>query len=102
MTIPTQLPAEAPESAGHPPVIADGEGCLEILADRLRASPGVLAIEADFQSSTLTVRYQPELVQPEQRSRRVVDAATPVACRPPCCPAADPCCSIFTPASTRS
>ena len=45
---------------------ADGEGCIEILADRLRGGPGVLAIEANFRASTLTVRYQPALVSPDQ------------------------------------
>jgi hypothetical protein len=39
---------------------------LEILSDRLRHSPGVVAIEADFRESTLTVRYQPSLVEPDQ------------------------------------
>jgi Cd2+/Zn2+-exporting ATPase len=44
----------------------DGEGCLEILADRLRERPGVVAIEADFKNSTLTVRYQPTRVSPDE------------------------------------
>jgi Cd2+/Zn2+-exporting ATPase len=56
--------AEA-EAAGHLPLVADGESCLEILADRLRSSPGVVAIEADFRDSTLTVRYQPAQVAPD-------------------------------------
>ena len=47
------------------PLVEDGEGCLEILADRLRDRPGVIAIEADFRESTLTVRYQPALVSPD-------------------------------------
>ncbi|MFN8588440.1 MAG: heavy metal translocating P-type ATPase [Candidatus Eisenbacteria bacterium] len=51
---------------GHLPPPEGGEGCIEILADRLREWPGVLAIEANFRSSTLTVRYQPSLVSPEQ------------------------------------
>ncbi len=57
-----------PEAAdpAHLPVIGDGEGCLEILSDRLREQPGVVAIEADFRESRLTVRYQPTLVSPEQ------------------------------------
>jgi Cd2+/Zn2+-exporting ATPase len=69
MTAPVQRPASEPAappvSAAHLPLIADGEGCLEILSDRLRASPGVVAIEADFGDSTLTVRYQPALVAPD-------------------------------------
>src|SRR2546426_5062109 len=61
----TIAPAEA-AAADHPPLIAEGEGCLEILSDRLRESPGITAIEANFRDSTLTVRYQPTLVSPEQ------------------------------------
>ena len=52
----------APQTAEHLPVAGDGEGCLEILADRLRERPGIVAIEADFKDSTLTVRYQPALI----------------------------------------
>jgi Cd2+/Zn2+-exporting ATPase len=44
----------------------DGEGCIELLADRLREWPGVIAIEADFRASTLAVRYRPALVTPDQ------------------------------------
>jgi Cd2+/Zn2+-exporting ATPase len=50
---------------GLPPA-AEGDGCLEILSDRLRASPGVVAIEANFRESTLLVRYEPALIAPEQ------------------------------------
>jgi Cd2+/Zn2+-exporting ATPase len=53
------------EEETHPPRVAEGEGCLEILTDQLRSSPGVLAIEANFRDSTLTVRYQPSVVAPE-------------------------------------
>ncbi len=49
----------------HPP-ITEGNGCLEILSDRLRMSPGVVAIEADFKEHTLAVRYQPNLVTPDE------------------------------------
>jgi Cd2+/Zn2+-exporting ATPase len=55
-------PAELPSGDAHLPIVGPGEGCLEILSDRLRSSPGVVAIEADFRNSTLTVRYQPTLV----------------------------------------
>jgi len=61
----TPLPM-APQGDRHPPLVPNGEGCLEILFDRLRSSPGVVAIEADFRSNQLTVRYQPALVTPEQ------------------------------------
>src|SRR5258705_6259480 len=50
----------------HLPVPVDGDSCLEILTDQLRTSPGVVAIEANFGDSTLTGRYQPTLVGPEQ------------------------------------
>ncbi|MEO5618752.1 MAG: heavy metal translocating P-type ATPase [Candidatus Eisenbacteria bacterium] len=56
-------PAEVPT---HPPRVEDGEGCLEILSERLRRSPGVVAIEANFRDSTLTVRYEPKQVLPDQ------------------------------------
>lgn len=55
------------ESAPEHPPFTDGDvGCLEILSDRLRHSPGVVAIEANFRDSTLTVRYQPNEVMPDQ------------------------------------
>jgi len=54
------------EPPAHPPRVEDGEGCLEILSERLRTSPGVVAIEANFKESTLTVRYQPNEVLPDQ------------------------------------
>ena len=53
-------------SPDHLPVPGDGEGCLELLADRLRERPGIVAIEADFRDSTLTVRYQPTRVSPDE------------------------------------
>jgi Zn2+/Cd2+-exporting ATPase len=55
---------EAPEPVHLP--VPEGEGCLEILSDRLRMSPGVIAIEADFRDHTVTVRYQPAHVSTEQ------------------------------------
>ena len=60
------LPETGENAEGHLPLVAGGEGCLEILSERLRTSPGVIAIEADFRSSTLTVRYQPSAVNPEE------------------------------------
>jgi Cd2+/Zn2+-exporting ATPase len=59
----TERPRPAPRAAHAP---QDGEGCIEMLADRLRDWPGVIAIEADFRTSTLAVRYQPDLVTPDQ------------------------------------
>src|SRR5262249_38654139 len=47
-------------------IAASDPGCLVILSDRLRESPGVVAIEADFRDHTLTVRYQPTRMGPDQ------------------------------------
>src|SRR2546427_12460438 len=73
MTTPAEPSRVEPAAAGEPanrdahlPIAGPGEGCLEILSDRIRSSPGVVAIEADFRDSTLTVRYQPSLMGPEQ------------------------------------
>ena len=55
-----------PGDASHPPLAGSGEGCLEILSDRLRHSPGIVSIEANFDDSTLTVRYVPSHVEPDQ------------------------------------
>ena len=50
----------------HLPVVGTDPGCLEILADRLRERPGIVAIEADFKDNTLTVRYLPSQVTPDE------------------------------------
>ena len=50
-------------SAEHLPNAANDPGCLVVLSERLRESPGVISIEADFRASTLTVRYRPSLVE---------------------------------------
>ncbi|MEO5989717.1 MAG: heavy metal translocating P-type ATPase [Candidatus Eisenbacteria bacterium] len=50
----------------HPPIPPGDAGCLEILADRLRAQPGVVTLEADFRESTLRVRYEPTKLTPEE------------------------------------
>jgi Zn2+/Cd2+-exporting ATPase len=54
-----------PEHEPHPPLVG-GESCLALLSKRLQASPGVHAVEADFETGTLTVRYDPDLVPPER------------------------------------
>ena len=51
--------------AEHPPRVPGEDGCLEILSDRLQHSPGVVAIEANFRTGTLTVRYRPSLIEPQ-------------------------------------
>jgi Cd2+/Zn2+-exporting ATPase len=50
----------------HLPVADGDEGCLSILLDRLHRSPGVQAVEANFADHTLSVRYDPHLVSPEE------------------------------------
>src|SRR5439155_979299 len=45
--------------------VAEGKGCLKILSERLRQSPGIIAIEANFRDNTLSVRYQSTLVGPD-------------------------------------
>lgn len=59
-------PATLTVGPGHLPPGDDGEGCIELLADRLREWPGVLAIEANFHHRTLTVRYEPRAVSPDE------------------------------------
>jgi Cd2+/Zn2+-exporting ATPase len=63
----------------------DGEGCLEILADRLRDWPGVIAIEADFRASTLSVRYQPSLVSLDELNAFADDVGSVFAQRVTTC-----------------
>jgi Cd2+/Zn2+-exporting ATPase len=66
MSLPETLKPSSEPASGHLPMVGAGEGCLEILTDQLRTSPGVVAIEANFRDSTLTVRYQPAHIGPEQ------------------------------------
>ena len=68
--------ATAAPRPAHLPVIANGEGCLEILAHRLRERPGIVAIEADFGDHTLTVRYRPALVTPDELNALADDLGT--------------------------
>ena len=62
----TDTAPAAPGATTQTLPIAEGEGCLDILAARMRAKPGVLAIEANLHASTLTVRYEPEHITPEE------------------------------------
>jgi len=50
----------------HLPHVPGDDGCLEILSDRLRHSPGVIAFEANFRDGTLTIRYQPSMIEPDR------------------------------------
>jgi Cd2+/Zn2+-exporting ATPase len=54
--------AQAATAQEHLPGVPGDPGCLVMLSERLRRSPGVVAIEADFNDSTLIVRYRPALV----------------------------------------
>ncbi len=53
------------EPTPHPDFPPHAAGCLEILVERLRENPGVMAVEVDFKESTLTVRYEPAHITPE-------------------------------------
>ncbi len=70
MSIPASNPAAGPAptapAPAHLPIVGPGEGCLEILSQRLQSSPGVVAIEANFRDATLTVRYQPTRIALEE------------------------------------
>src|SRR5689334_24772225 len=66
MIPPAEEAARALDSATHRPAVPGGEGCLEIVAERMRATPGVVALEADFHAQTLTVRYQPSRIDPTE------------------------------------
>ncbi len=79
----TTAEPEAPQ--GHLPIPDDGEGCIELLADRLRQWPGVLAIEANFNASTLTVRYEPHAVSPDQLNAFADDVSSVFAQRVTAC-----------------
>jgi len=63
MSAPPVHGAAARAGAEHLPNAANDPGCLAVLSDRLRESPGVVAIEADFRANTLTVRYRHSLVE---------------------------------------
>ncbi|HTK32271.1 MAG TPA: heavy metal translocating P-type ATPase [Candidatus Saccharimonadaceae bacterium] len=64
MIPPAEETARALDLGAHRPAVPGGEGCLEIVAERMRATPGVVALEADFRAQTLTVRYQPSRIDP--------------------------------------
>jgi hypothetical protein len=58
-------PLRPPADAAHPPLSGQDEGCLEVVSERLQHSPGIVSVEANFDESTLTVRYLPRLVEPD-------------------------------------
>lgn len=66
MSAPVERASASTAAAEHLPLPVDEPGCLAILSERLRESPGVVAIEADFRDNTLTVRYRPSLVEPDR------------------------------------
>ena len=59
------MPGEA-APGGHLPFPPGSEGCLEILAERLKITPGVVGVEVDFANAMVTVRYQPTRIDPDQ------------------------------------
>jgi Cd2+/Zn2+-exporting ATPase len=67
---PGALPAPQTNAEGEPhahlPFPPDGEGCLEILAERLRVTPGIIAIDVDFAAAMVSVRYEPARIDPKQ------------------------------------
>ncbi|MBI1798148.1 MAG: cadmium-translocating P-type ATPase [Candidatus Eisenbacteria bacterium] len=75
----------APASDRHLPFPDGGEGCLEILAERLRSSPGVVGIEVDFGSATLIVRYQPTRMEPDRLNALADEVAALFAQRVTAC-----------------
>jgi Zn2+/Cd2+-exporting ATPase len=66
MSAPLQPASEPTPAPVHLPPHPDGAGCLELISERLRSSPGVVSVEANFDDSTLSVRYLPAHVAPEQ------------------------------------
>ncbi len=66
MTVPERPLSGATGDALHPPFDPNEAACLEIISERLRHSPGIVAVEANFDDSTLTVRYLPTHVDPDQ------------------------------------
>jgi Cd2+/Zn2+-exporting ATPase len=80
-------PAEAasPGAAQHLPHVAGAEGCLEILSDRLYNSPGIVAFVADFRQGTLTVQYEPSLIEPDRLNALADEVATMFAHRVTSC-----------------
>src|SRR5262245_10153509 len=81
------VPVGAPtEESNHRHLpVAEGETCLEILSDRIRTTPGVVAIEASFKDETVTVRYQPSLITPEKLNELADDVGALFAQRVTAC-----------------
>jgi Cd2+/Zn2+-exporting ATPase len=86
MTTPAERTAELPESAAtHLPYPPGGEGCLEILAERLGTTPGVVGVEVDFGSAMVTVRYQPAQIDPARLNEFADEIASLFAQRVTAC-----------------
>ena len=58
-------PAPSPTPGQHLPFPPGSEGCLEILAERLRVTPGVVGVDVDFANAMVTVRYEPTRIDPD-------------------------------------
>jgi len=85
MNPPAEPHAVSPPREGHLAYVAGGDGCLEIITDRLRSSPGVIAIEANFHDSTLHVRYQPAHIEPDRLNALAEEIAALFAQRVTAC-----------------
>src|SRR5260221_10358046 len=89
MSIPASNPAAGPAptapAPAHLPIVGPGEGCLEILSQRLQSSPGVVAIEANFRGATLTVRSQPARIALEELNALADEVASMFAQRVTTC-----------------
>ena len=83
--VPISQPGAEPEGGDHLPFPRDGEGCLEILTERLRVTPGIVSVEVDFASSMVSVRYEPALIEPRQLTEFADEIATLFAHRVTTC-----------------
>jgi hypothetical protein len=66
MSAPAGRPVVDPAISGHAAHTGVDPACLTVLSERLRESPGVVAIEADFHDHKLTVRYRPSQLEPDR------------------------------------
>jgi Cd2+/Zn2+-exporting ATPase len=72
-TLPNRVSIDSAEAGapGHPDFPAGSDGCLEILAERLRTTPGLTGIDVDFAEAMVTVSYQPTRIEPQQLNQLV-------------------------------
>ncbi|HEV2104872.1 MAG TPA: heavy metal translocating P-type ATPase [Candidatus Eisenbacteria bacterium] len=77
--------ANEPPAPEHLPIPEHAAGCLAILAERMRERAGVIAIEADFRDNTLTVRYHPAQLSPDDLNALADDVGAMFAQRVTAC-----------------